>query len=88
MFRNNRAAQNYMNLTYIPPQIVDGHITVQLEDEDVQSEEEKWKCVLIVYVVDKCPGYNTMTRYITINWSSVAKANIFLRDKGYLIMKF
>lgn len=87
-FRNNRAAQNCMNLTYIPPQIVDGHTTVQLEDKDVQFEEEKWKCVLIVYVVYECPGYNTMTRYVTINWSSVAKTDIFLHDEGYFIMKF
>lgn len=54
MFRNNRAAQNCMNLSYFPPQIVDGHTAVQLDEEGVQSEEDKWKCVLIVYVVGEC----------------------------------
>lgn len=67
MFRNNRAAQNCMNLTYVPRQIIDGLTTVQLEKEHVQSEEDKWKCTPIVYVVGECPGYNTMSRYINLN---------------------
>lgn len=83
-----RAAQNCMNLTYIPPQIIDGHTTVQLEEEDVQLEEEKWKCTMIVYVVGECPGYNTMNTYINLNWTTVAKPEIFLHDEGYLIVKF
>lgn len=65
-----------------------GHTTVQPEDEDVQSKEEKWKCALIVYDVGECPGYNTMTRYITLNWSSVVKLEVFLHDESYFIVKF
>lgn len=67
MYRNNKVAQNCMNLTYIPPQIIDGHTIVQLEEEEVKSEEEKWKCALIVYVVGECQGYDTMNRYINLN---------------------
>ena len=73
MFKNNRAANNGMNLTYFPPQIVNGQTMVQLEGKEVQIEEEKWKCALIVYVIGECPGYNTMNRYILLNWSKVIK---------------
>uniref|UniRef100_M1A316 Endonuclease/exonuclease/phosphatase n=1 Tax=Solanum tuberosum TaxID=4113 RepID=M1A316_SOLTU len=62
MFKNNRAANNGMNLTYFPPQIVDGQTMVQLEEDEVQVEEDKWKCALIAYVIGECPGYNTMHR--------------------------
>ena len=52
MFKNNRAANNGMQLNYFPPQIVNGETMVQLEDNKVQDEEAKWKCALIAYEVD------------------------------------
>ncbi|KAK6778018.1 hypothetical protein RDI58_024736 [Solanum bulbocastanum] len=58
MFRNNRAANNGMNLSYFPPQIVNGQTMVELEEKEVQVEEDKWKCALIAYVIRECPGYN------------------------------
>ncbi|TMW80148.1 hypothetical protein EJD97_023609, partial [Solanum chilense] len=67
MFKNNRATNNGMNLTYFPPQIVNGQTMVQLEGKEVQIEEEKWKCALIAYVIGECPGYNIMNRYILMN---------------------
>uniref|UniRef100_A0A494G8C7 Uncharacterized protein n=1 Tax=Solanum lycopersicum TaxID=4081 RepID=A0A494G8C7_SOLLC len=41
-----------------------------LEEIEVQEEEQKWKCALIAYVVGECPGYNSMKRYIIMNWSN------------------
>ncbi|KAH0645442.1 hypothetical protein KY284_033326 [Solanum tuberosum] len=88
MFRNNRAANNGMNLSYIPPQIVNGQTMVQLEGKEVQIEEDKWKCALIAYVIGECPGYNTMNRYISLNWAAVAKPAVYLHEEGYYIVKF
>ena len=67
MFKNNRAANNGMQLAYFPPQIVNGEAMVQLEGKEVQDEEDKWKCAQIAYVVGECPGYNAMNRYIMMN---------------------
>ena len=88
MFKNNRAAINGMNLTYIPPQVLNGQTMVQLEEKEVQIEEEKWKCALIAYVIGECPGYNIMNRYILMNWSKVDKPEVFLHEEGYYIIKF
>ena len=88
MFKNNRGANNGMNLTYFPPQIVNGQTMIQLEGKEVHIEEEKWKCALIAYVIGECPGYNTMNRYILMNWSKVDKPDVFLHEKGYYIIKF
>ena len=68
MFKNNRVASNGMQLSYFPPQVVNGQAVVQLEEKEVQEEEQKWKCALIAYVIGECPGYNTMKRYIMVNW--------------------
>ncbi|KAH0746139.1 hypothetical protein KY285_007796 [Solanum tuberosum] len=88
MFKNNRATNNGMNLTYFPPQIVDGQTMVQLEEDEVQVEEYKWKCALIAYVIGECPGYNTMHRHITMNWTVVTKPDVYLHEEGHYIVKF
>ncbi|XP_010314397.2 uncharacterized protein [Solanum lycopersicum] len=85
MFKNNCAANNRINLTYFPPQIVNGQTMVQLEGKEVHIEEEKWKCALIAYVIGECPGYNTMNRYLLMNWSKVDKPDVFLYEEGYII---
>ena len=41
MFKNNRAANNGMQLAYFPPQIVNGEAMVQVEGKEVQDEEDK-----------------------------------------------
>ena len=75
-------------LTYFPPRVVNGQTMVQLEEKEVQEEEQKWKCALIAYVVGECPGYNTMKRYIMMNWLSVIKPEVFLHEDGYYLIKF
>ena len=88
MFKNNRLASNGMKLSYFPPQVVNGQTMVQLEEKEVQEEEQKWKCVLIAYVIGECPRYNTMKRYILMNWSSVNKPEVFFHEDGYYLIKF
>lgn len=56
-----------MTLTYIPPQIIEGHPVVQLEKEEVDEETLKWKSALIAYFIGEVPGYNTMRRFIRQN---------------------
>ena len=88
MFKNNRVASNGMQLSYFPPQVVDGQAVVQLEGKEVQQEEQKWKSALIAYVIGEGPGYNTMKRYIMLNWSSVSKPELFLHEDGYCLSSF
>ncbi|KAK4713528.1 hypothetical protein R3W88_019435 [Solanum pinnatisectum] len=88
LFKHNRVATNGMNLSYIPPLVVDGVPVVQLEEADVNIEIDKWKCALIVYFFGNCPGYNAMVRYIAHNWPNVAEPDIYLHEEGYYIIKF
>ena len=61
---------------------------MQLEEKEVKEEEQKWKCALIAYVIGECPGYNTMKRYVMVNWSSVSMPEVFLHEDGYYLIKF
>ncbi|KAG5629509.1 hypothetical protein H5410_001226 [Solanum commersonii] len=72
LFKDNRSAQNGMNLTYIPPKLVNGKIVVQLDENEVEQEAEKWKCALIVFVIGEKPGFNYMRRYIEHYWKDIA----------------
>ncbi|KAH0717232.1 hypothetical protein KY285_013263 [Solanum tuberosum] len=54
-------------------------------NDEVQVEEDKWKCARITYVIGECPGYNTMNRYITMNWTAVTKPDVYLHDERILI---
>ncbi|WMV36945.1 hypothetical protein MTR67_030330 [Solanum verrucosum] len=67
MFKKNRNAGNVMALEYITPQFEEGEIVVQLENEEVERETEKWNCALIVYAIGECLGYNAMHRFVTQN---------------------
>ncbi|KAH0672818.1 hypothetical protein KY290_025047 [Solanum tuberosum] len=67
---------------------MDGQTMVQREEKEVQVEEDKWKCALIAYVIGECPGYKTMSRYITMKWTTVTKPDVYLHEEGYYIVKF
>ncbi|XP_060212233.1 uncharacterized protein LOC132639857 [Lycium barbarum] len=88
LFKKNRSAENGLTLNYIPPQIIDGKIVVQLEKEEVNRETAKWKCALIIYSLGECPGYNNMCRFVAQTWNTVADPEIYLHEDGYFIVKF
>ena len=39
-------------------------------------------------MIGECPGYNTMKRYIIMNWSSVSKHEVFLHEDGNMNESF
>lgn len=71
-----------MNLSYIPPTIVNGDIVLQLEKEEFEKEIKKQSSALIVYVVGNCPGYNFIKKYVKKIWNKVAEPTIFLYEEG------
>lgn len=88
LFKNNKSAENGMALSYIPPQIVDGHPIVQLEKAEVVQETLKWRCALIAYFIGVVPGYNVMRRFVNQNWAQDANPDLYLHDEGYYVIKF
>ncbi|KAK4724359.1 hypothetical protein R3W88_027138 [Solanum pinnatisectum] len=79
MFRNNRATNNGMNLSYFPPQIVNGQTMVQLEEKEVQVEEDKWKSVA------KPDVYMHEEGYYTVKFQNLSDMNEILYIVPYTI---
>ncbi|XP_070031557.1 uncharacterized protein [Nicotiana tomentosiformis] len=88
LFQKNIFVTNGMSLSYIPPQIIDGQHMVQLDKSEIEAEENKWRCVLIAYILGDGPRYNAMKRYINLHWSHVAEPDLFYHDEGYYIIRF
>uniref|UniRef100_K4CDK9 Uncharacterized protein n=1 Tax=Solanum lycopersicum TaxID=4081 RepID=K4CDK9_SOLLC len=64
LFATNRMAARGMNLTYIPPIIVEGEKLVEILAEDIAQDEVKWKPSMVVYVVGTAPSIGSMERFI------------------------
>ncbi|XP_070008619.1 uncharacterized protein [Nicotiana sylvestris] len=84
--QKNRSAANGMNLTYIPPQIVDGKLGVELEKEEVDKETEKWRYALIVYFIGEVPDiYLHEEGYYMIKFQSIEDLIEIYHDGSYSI---
>lgn len=64
LFTKNRAAEKGMNLDYITPNLINGQQVVELAQDEVEKELQKWKSSLIAYFIGETPGYKAMQRYV------------------------
>lgn len=49
-----------MNLSYIPPEVINGQFVAKLDKSEIVIETEKWRRAMIVYVIGEAHGYNYM----------------------------
>ncbi|KAK4718005.1 hypothetical protein R3W88_016343 [Solanum pinnatisectum] len=56
LFATNRLTTKVMNLNYIPPIIIDEEKVVEIFEEDVAIDNEKWAPSTVVYVVSTAPS--------------------------------
>lgn len=64
LFSENKLAGKGTNLSYIPPVLQDGEIVVQLLEDDIVEEQQKWNRALILYVVGNIPTIGAVERFI------------------------
>ncbi|XP_059310476.1 uncharacterized protein LOC132061833 [Lycium ferocissimum] len=86
--KGNRAAANGMSLTYITPTLIDGMMVATLDKTEIENENSKWRCALIVYILGEVPGFKQIERYIAMNWQNVATPELYLHEEGYYMVKF
>lgn len=84
----NRSAANGMTLSYITPEIIEENLVAKFEKAEIEKENLKWKCALIVYVIGEKPGYNYMRRYINQMWNTVTMPELYYHDESYYIVRF
>lgn len=77
-----------INLTYIPPTIVESEMIVELVQEDIDSEIDKWKYAAITYVIGGSPTIGAMERFLATQGNFSAKPKVFYHDAGYFVINF
>lgn len=73
LFAQNRTMANGINLTYVPPEIVNGRPVARVDPNEFQSCSDEWRNALVMYVVGETPSYSFMDKYITKTWNNVTK---------------
>ncbi|KAG5607168.1 hypothetical protein H5410_028660 [Solanum commersonii] len=84
LFATNRLAGRGMNLSYIPPVIVEGEKVVTILPED----DEKWGPSIIAYVVGTTPSIGVMERFILAQGVFSTKPVILVHIDGYFVVRF
>ncbi|PHU17374.1 putative 4-hydroxy-4-methyl-2-oxoglutarate aldolase 2 [Capsicum chinense] len=78
LFSTNRIASKGINLSFIPPIIMDGEKVVEISTEDVASKEVKWKATIVLYIVSTTPSMGAMDRFIMPQASQISYGRILV----------
>nr|XP_009759342.1 PREDICTED: uncharacterized protein LOC104211900 [Nicotiana sylvestris] len=77
-----------MNLQFIAPIIQNGEKIVQLDPEDVEQENEKWRSVIVLYVIRDSPTIGAMERFLSSVGKFSVKPQIFYHNDDYFVIRF
>lgn len=75
-----------MSLKFVEPVIKDGEKVIELDKEEIEKENSKWKQALIVYVVGDSPTIGALERFIAAAWNFVTKPKVFYHNDGYFFV--
>nr|XP_009803445.1 PREDICTED: uncharacterized protein LOC104248817 [Nicotiana sylvestris] len=88
LFDENKLGKRGMDLSYIPPTMVEDEIIVELIQEDIDSEVSKWKYMVIVYVIGGSLTIGAMERFIAGQGSFSVKPKVYYHNEGYFVVNF
>ncbi|KAK6780222.1 hypothetical protein RDI58_022406 [Solanum bulbocastanum] len=88
LFSTNRLATKGMNLKYTSPVIIDREKIVEILEEDVARDDEKWAPSIVIYVVGTAPSIGAMERFILEQGTFTIKPVILYHKDGYFVVRF
>ncbi|XP_009767593.1 uncharacterized protein [Nicotiana sylvestris] len=84
----NTFAARGMRLSFVAPVIQNGEKIVELQNEEIEKEAEKWKTSVIMYVVGVTPSIRAIERFIASQWNFVAKPKVYHHNDGFFVVRF
>lgn len=88
MFTINHMASKGMNLTFIPPIIMDSEKLVKIYAKDIASEKAKCKVAIVLYVVGTTLSIGAMERVIATKGTFSSKSIVLYYMNGYFVIDF
>lgn len=73
LFVQNKMTAQGMNLSYPPPIVQEGKVLIRFEREDMDEGNEKWKKVLVLYVLGNTASIGAIERFVASKWNFVMK---------------
>lgn len=77
-----------LKLGYVAPTIKNGIPVACLQVSDVQSESEKWKSAVILYVIGDSPTITYLHTYLAKQCGLSYKPEIFYHNDDYFVIRF
>lgn len=75
-------------IEFVAPNIVEGKIEVDIEEDDIECEVKFQDSALIKYVIGKDMSMNAVKEYIVKFLNFVQLSELYYHDEGYFILKF
>ncbi|CAK8537819.1 unnamed protein product [Lathyrus sativus] len=88
VLKDNRNPAKGRTMKFIPPQVVEGKIEVQIEEDDVSSEVKFWESSLILYAMEADLSMNAVKNFMARSWNFVQLPDMYFNDEGYFILWF
>ncbi|GAA0162521.1 hypothetical protein LIER_43608 [Lithospermum erythrorhizon] len=76
-----------MELTYIEPQLVDGKPLVEIPFLVTMAGKERWKHMLIGYVLGLNPSFTDMEGFVKARWAELGEVRVHLMGKGLFVFQ-
>ncbi|XP_058776662.1 uncharacterized protein LOC131650983 [Vicia villosa] len=84
----NRTPENGLPIEFSAPNLVDGELQGEIEEDDVFDEKCDWEAALIMYAIGKDLSMHTVKQFMERMWNFVQLPLMYYHDEGYFILKF
>ncbi|KAG5034515.1 hypothetical protein JHK87_009425 [Glycine soja] len=85
---DNRNPSKGLYMEYVAPNVVNGEVEIEIEEDDIATEMKFWETTLILYALGEDLSMNAVKSYMVKMWNFVKLPEMYYHDDGYFIMRF
>ncbi|CAK8544014.1 unnamed protein product [Lathyrus sativus] len=88
IINENRNPTKGLTMEFVAPNIIDGEMEIQIEEEDVEKEVKFWESALIMYALGVDLSMNAVKQFMSKSWNFVKLPDMFYNEEGFFILRF
>ncbi|KAH1253271.1 putative ribonuclease H protein [Glycine max] len=85
---DNRNPSKGLYMEYVAPNVVNGEVEIEIEEDDIATEMKFWETTLILYALGEDLSMNAVKSYMVKMWNFVKLPEMYYHDDGYFILRF
>ncbi|XP_058726095.1 uncharacterized protein LOC131597411 [Vicia villosa] len=75
-------------MQFVTPNVTEGGIEIEIEEDDIASEVKYWETALILYTMGEDLSMNMMKNFMEKTWNFIKVPALYYHDEGYFIIRF